>query len=104
MPSDWTQDPKPPPSPSWKEGLAAAGRCPCCGARTRAGGLCRQPAMPNGRCRMHGGCSTGPKTAEGLARLRAARTIHGGRGAEARDLRAMIRELNAGTKRLCEVV
>jgi hypothetical protein len=99
--SDRTQDLKP---PSWKAGLTAAGRCACCGARTRAGGLCRQPAMPNGRCRMHGGGSTGPRTAEGLARLRAARTIHGNRSAEARDLRALIRKLNTETKRLCEVV
>jgi len=60
--------------------------------------------MPNGRCRMHGGRSTGPRTAEGLARLRAARTIHGGRSAKARDLRALIRALKAETKRLIEVV
>ena len=53
---------------------------------------------------MHGGCSTGPRTPEGLARLRAARTIHGGRSAEARELRAMVRELKAGAKRLCEEV
>ena len=33
---------------------------------------------------MHGGRSTGPRTAEGLARLRAARTIHGRYGAQAR--------------------
>lgn len=26
-----------------------------CGAKTRAGGTCRQPAMENGRCRLHGG-------------------------------------------------
>lgn len=26
-----------------------------CGAKTRAGGACRQPAMKNGRCRLHGG-------------------------------------------------
>lgn len=32
-----------------------------CGAKTRAGGRCRKPAMPNGRCRYHGGLSTGPK-------------------------------------------
>ncbi|MGH6962647.1 MAG: HGGxSTG domain-containing protein, partial [Dongiaceae bacterium] len=35
---------------------------PRCGARTRCGGECRQPAMPNGRCRLHGGLSTGPRT------------------------------------------
>ncbi len=30
-----------------------------CGAKTRSGGTCKQPAMPNGRCRLHGGKSTG---------------------------------------------
>jgi len=30
-----------------------------CGAKTRAGMPCRSPAMPNGRCRMHGGKSPG---------------------------------------------
>lgn len=50
---------------------------PRCGAKTRSGGRCRGPAMPNGRCRMHGGPSTGPKTEEGKARIRASRTIHG---------------------------
>jgi hypothetical protein len=33
--------------------------------------------MANGRCRLHGGKSTGPRTAEGLARLAAANTTHG---------------------------
>jgi hypothetical protein len=50
---------------------------PRCGARTRARHPCRSPAMPNGRCRMHGGASTGPRTLEGLNRLRAANTRHG---------------------------
>jgi hypothetical protein len=30
-----------------------------CGAKTRSGSACQSPAMPNGRCRMHGGPSTG---------------------------------------------
>jgi uncharacterized protein YjcR len=30
-----------------------------CGAKTRKGARCQSPAMPNGRCRMHGGKSTG---------------------------------------------
>ena len=46
---------------------------PRCGARTRADGCCRQPAMANGRCRMHGGLSTGPRTAAGRACCAAAR-------------------------------
>lgn len=30
---------------------------PVCGAKTRQGGTCQQPAMENGRCRYHGGLS-----------------------------------------------
>ena len=51
---------------------------PRCGAKTRrGGGACQAPAMPNGRCRMHGGLSTGPKTAKGKDRIRKALTKHG---------------------------
>jgi hypothetical protein len=32
---------------------------PRCGARTRSGNLCQSPGTPNGRCRLHGGPSTG---------------------------------------------
>jgi hypothetical protein len=32
---------------------------PRCGAKTRSGKPCQSPAMPNGRCRMHGGPSPG---------------------------------------------
>jgi hypothetical protein len=62
---------------------------PRCGARTRAGCPCRAPAMKNGRCRMHGGASTGP-SAEGRARIAAARTIHGRRTAATRALDRMV--------------
>jgi hypothetical protein len=64
---------------------------PRCGARTRCGGECRQPGMANGRCRMHGGLSTGPRTPEGLARSRRARLTHGGYSAHVRNLRAAAR-------------
>ena len=40
----------------WNNPMHAARRC---GARTRRGTPCRAPAMPNGRCRMHGGRSPG---------------------------------------------
>jgi hypothetical protein len=33
--------------------------------------------MANGRCRLHGGLSTGPKTEKGLERIRAANLKHG---------------------------
>ena len=50
---------------------------PRCGAKTRAGKPCKAAAMPNGRCRMHGGPSTGPRTPEGIERIRQSRTKHG---------------------------
>ncbi len=59
---------------------------PRCGARTRRGVPCRAPAMANGRCRMHGGKSTGPRTEAGLARSREARYKHGRYSAEAKAL------------------
>jgi hypothetical protein len=49
---------------------------------------CRQPAMGNGRCRLHGGKSTGARTAAGLARVRANRLVHGARTAEIVELRS----------------
>jgi hypothetical protein len=61
---------------------------PRCGAKTRAACPCRQPAMANGRCRMHGGKSTGARTEPGLARVRANRLVHGARSAEIIDLRS----------------
>lgn len=40
-----------------------------CGARTRAGTPCKRTGIyDNGRCRNHGGMSTGPKTPEGKSR------------------------------------
>ena len=51
---------------------------PRCGAKARTTGKpCRSAAMSNGRCRMHGGKSTGPRTSQGLERVRKARTRHG---------------------------
>src|SRR5208282_4850987 len=48
-------------------------KSPRCGARTRSGKRCRAPAMWSKaagrytRCRIHGGASTGPQTAAGIA-------------------------------------
>jgi len=33
--------------------------------------------MRNGRCRLHGGLSTGPRTAQGIERIRRDKTKHG---------------------------
>jgi len=43
---------------------------PLCGATTRKGKPCRARAMrEKKRCRLHGGRSTGPTTAEGRQRI-----------------------------------
>jgi hypothetical protein len=61
---------------------------PRCGAKTRRQTPCQGPAMKNGRCRMHGGLSTGPRTPEGLERSRRARWKHGVYSREVRELLA----------------
>src|SRR5436190_15109331 len=66
---------------------------PKCGAKTRRETPCRCPAMKNGRCRLHGGLSTGPRTAEGIARIQRAVTKHGRYTATARAERRYLREL-----------
>lgn len=43
----------------WQEALEQAGKAIRCGAKTRQSTACMSPAMPNGKCRMHGGASTG---------------------------------------------
>jgi hypothetical protein len=72
--------------------LQSAARC---GAKTRRGMICQAPAMENGRCRLHGGKSTGPRTAEGVERCRQARWKHGQYSrqalAEKQQLRALLR-------------
>src|ERR1039457_2781160 len=66
---------------------------PRCGTKTRKGPACMAPAMPNGRCRMHGGASTGPRTAAGLARSMRANWKHGGFSAEAKHEANYFRQL-----------
>jgi hypothetical protein len=39
-------------------------KAPRCGAKTRRGSVCQQPAMKNGRCRLHGGKSSGAPRGE----------------------------------------
>lgn len=52
---------------------------PRCSAHTksRQGEPCRQIAMANGRCYLHGGKSTGPRTQEGLQRMKQSKIKHG---------------------------
>src|SRR5262245_48819598 len=71
--------------------IGHANAAPRCGAERRDGGSCRQPAMPNGRCRLHGGKSTGPRTREGLERSRKANWKHGYYSAQAKREREQAR-------------
>ena len=74
-----------------------------CGAKTRRGTPCQCPAMANRRCRLHGGLSTGPKTAEGIERIRRRATKHGYYSRAAKDERRrgrVLRELRSLTGRL----
>ena len=48
--------------------------------------------MANGRCRVHGGKSTGPRTPEGLERSRKAAWKHGHYSAEAKAARRKARQ------------
>jgi hypothetical protein len=66
-----------------------------CGARSKQRDYhpCRQPAMPNGRCRLHGGWSTGPKTPGGKLRAARANYKHGYYSNAAIEERRQIRQL-----------
>jgi hypothetical protein len=64
-------------------------KAPRCGATTRRRTACQCPAMrTRRRCRLHGGKSTGPRTAAGLERSRRARWKHGAYSREVRELLA----------------
>ena len=71
-------------------------RCRQCKAQSkRTKQQCRSPAMRNKEvCRIHGGLSTGPRTAEGRRKCAAAKTIHGQDTRQKRaDSSAKLREL-----------
>ena len=81
---------------------------PRCGARNRKGTPCQLPAMHGRRrCALHGGKSTGPRTMEGVERIRKARTKHGRYSAKAkaeqRAYRALLRECRAQLAALAEL-
>jgi hypothetical protein len=87
------------PMPIWQANLLHAQAAPRCGARNRAGKSCQSPAMSNGRCRLHGGLSTGAPHGAGNGMWK-----HGRRSievierrramtAEMRKIRRVMREL-----------
>jgi hypothetical protein len=69
-----------------------------CGAKTRAGTPCQNPAIKDrSRCKLHGGRSTGPRTPEGKARVAAAHTTHGRRS---RAHMEKVKAINAELRRI----
>ncbi len=81
-----------------------------CGAKAknRNHEPCRQPAMANGRCRLHGGKCTGPKTPEGKKRSSMSALKHGRYTAEAKAerkrLSALLKNEKEEFKKLKELV
>ena len=69
-----------------------------CGAKTRAGGACQNPAIKGrSRCKLHGGKSTGPRTSEGRAKVTVAHTKHGRRSRVHMD---KVKAINAELRRI----
>jgi hypothetical protein len=54
--------------------------------------------MQNGRCRLHGGKSSGGRTPEGLESMRRAKIKHGLYSKETREFFQLIRELKSQAK------
>ena len=75
---------------------------PRCGAKTRKGTSCMAPAMKNGRCRMHGGKSTGPRTKEGLERSKKANYKQGFYSAEMIEELRYIRQLIQASQKVID--
>lgn len=70
---------------------------PRCHAKTRSGGKCKVPSMLNGRCRFHGGKSTGPRTPEGLAKSQKANWKNGRYSSGCRQWRRNLYQLQKAT-------
>lgn len=68
-----------------------------CGAYARSTGHpCQAKAMANGRCKNHGGMSTGPRTAEGKKAIGAATAKRMASGQRERAIKGFQAWLNAG--------
>jgi hypothetical protein len=84
--------------------ITAGGRIKChrCQARSsRSKQQCLKPSLKNKRvCLTHGGASTGPKTAEGIKRIKKAHWKHGN---ETKEVRAKRRKKSLMFQRLEEI-
>jgi hypothetical protein len=74
---------------------------PICGARTRSGGLCKHKGnIRNGRCKRHGGASTGPINQTFGKNHH--RYVHGLRTKEVIAMRELVVEMQASLKGLVQ--
>lgn len=74
---------------------------PTCGAKTKgSGNPCKRYPCKNGRCRLHGGKSTGPRTMEGKERHAKAITKHGRYSKKAVEERRRMRQVIKDAKDL----
>lgn len=87
-----------------EESISTAGgkiQCLRCTAHSSRTGLqCGRPAIKSSKtqkCQYHGGRSTGPKTAEGKARIAAAHTVHG------KETNSVRTERSKGSARLSRI-
>jgi hypothetical protein len=68
-----------------------------CGAYARSTGQpCKAKALANGRCKNHGGLSTGPRTLEGRKSVGAATRLRMASGQQERALNGFYRWLEGG--------
>lgn len=81
-------------NPRWATQLAAMAATPRCGAHCKSTGQpCKAAGIRRldgtyGRCRNHGGASTGARTTEGIERIRRAVTKHGKYSQDAKERRS----------------
>jgi hypothetical protein len=88
-----------PRDPYWARGLEAARSATRCGAKTRRGTICQGPAMPNGRCKTHGGKSPGAPRGPRNGNWRDGFYSQEGQ-ADRRRLRDLIRQMRASMDEL----
>jgi len=75
---------------------------PACGAKTRSGGLCKHKGnLGNGRCKRHGGASTGP-THQAFGKSHH-RYIHGLRTKETIKMQKLLSEMTKSLKDLVQL-
>ena len=79
------------PAPTSRKALQ-----PRCGAKTRTGTPCQRKALANGRCRNHGGLSTGPSSSRGRERIAEAQKRRWERWRTTRSPAAAITESSEG--------